>query len=236
MKYIKLNKNKRAMVDNKDYDWVSTYKWYANPHAGGWRALTGKGMSMHRLIMGFPVGLEVDHINGNQLDNRRLNLRVCTKTQNLQNSKLSKDSKNKYKGITFVKRYKIKPWKASIMLNGKRYWLGQYATQEDAGSAYDKKAVELFGEFARLNFPKVYQQGWHARDKSLKAKYILKQVKAEIETMRQTGRIYGGGSGGQTGLDPWSENNKRVGQTGLENTLSPKEPVKNWKLGQTEHK
>ncbi len=194
MKYIKLNHDKKTKVSNVDFKRLSLFNWFAEYHAGGWRVATnvksGKVWHrkfMHRLIFyNLPKEMEVDHINGDTLDNRRSNLRVCTKTQNLQNSKLSKDSKNKYKGITFVKRYKTKPWKASIMLKGKRYWLGQYATQEEAGKAYDKKAVELFGEFARLNFPSVYQQGYRAGRKCDGKKYS-KQVEAFDNTVGQTG-------------------------------------------------
>lgn len=109
-----------------------------------------KSVSLHRVLTGALPGELVDHINGNTLDNRRSNLRICTRAQNSMNS--SKKYKKKtatHKGVHWNKQKK--KWKAEIRINYKKQHLGFYLTQEEAALAYNKKAIELFGEFARLN-------------------------------------------------------------------------------------
>ena len=108
---------------------------------------------MHRLITNAPKGLMVDHINHNGLDNRRKNLRLCTVSQNNRNRRpITRPNKgSKYKGVTFDKKRNL--FKAEIQHNKKKYFLGRFKSQIKAAQAYDKKARELFGEFAYLNFP-----------------------------------------------------------------------------------
>jgi len=90
----------------------------------------------------------VDHINGERSDNRRENLRWATNSQNQMNKRKTKGS-SKYKGV-----YRRKGrWFATIQYESKGYAIGQYESEEDAGKAYDLKALELFGQFAKLNFP-----------------------------------------------------------------------------------
>lgn len=93
-------------------------------------------------------GFLVDHINGNTLDNRRSNLRFATKSQNSINSTKSSGVSN-YKGVWF--RQRKKPWVAEINKDGIKYYLGSYSNEVEAALAYNKKAVELFGEFAVEN-------------------------------------------------------------------------------------
>lgn len=103
----------------------------------------------HTFIIGKREGFVIDHISGNSLDNRIENLRHCTIQENLQNSRAKK---GKYKGVHEVKRKGRKPFYAQIRKDGKTYNLGAFNCQEEAAAAYDKKAIELFGKFAYLNF------------------------------------------------------------------------------------
>jgi len=105
---------------------------------------------MHHEILGKIPGLEVDHINGDRRDNRRSNLRFVTKAQNQMN-RVAVSSASGFKGVARNK----KGWAASInkRVGGvkARYHLGTFKTPEEAASAYDRAAAELFGEFAKTN-------------------------------------------------------------------------------------
>lgn len=107
-----------------------------------------RGEVLHRVIMGAPKGLVVDHINGDTLDNRRSNLRVCTNAQNLRNQKPvgSKGAK----GVCW--RERTQKYRATICLNYKRTELGGFETENEAALAYDIAALRLHGDYARLNF------------------------------------------------------------------------------------
>lgn len=112
-----------------------------------------KRISIHRLLTNAPKGLDVDHINGNSLDNRMSNLRVCVHSKNTKNRKINKDNKSGYKGVVADSAVVGKPWRATIKNGGKTHYLGRYQFIEDAAKAYDSAAIKYFGEFARLNFP-----------------------------------------------------------------------------------
>ena len=109
---------------------------------------------MHRIIANAKEGESVDHVNGNPLDNRKENLRVCTMSQNLANQKLRKDSTSGFKGVS-KNQSKTNPWRAYINRKDgkktKQYHLGLFKTPEEAARAYNEKAKELFGDFAKLN-------------------------------------------------------------------------------------
>ncbi len=98
---------------------------------------------MHRLIMDCPDGMDVDHINGDGLDNRRENLRIVTRSQNLRNRKTFKNSKSGFKGVIF--NPVNGKWKAIINL-------GTFDTSEEAAKAYDEAIKKLFGPLAKPNF------------------------------------------------------------------------------------
>lgn len=157
MKEIKLTKGKFALVDDDDFEWLSQWNWYFID--GGYAARsTMKGKKnggekkmyyMHRQILNPPVGFLVDHIDGNRLNNQRYNLRACLPSGNSRNRKLRCDNTSGYKGVLAT----ANRWRATIGINGKSHHIGVFDNIIDAARAYDKKAREVFGEFAKLNFP-----------------------------------------------------------------------------------
>lgn len=153
---IPLSRGMVALVDKEDYERLSKYKWYADKIGSKWYAKRtiikdcGKRTSMylHREILGVGVG-NVDHIDGNGLNNRRNNLREATKRQNNMNRRPIKTGTSRYKGVSFDRRRK--KWLAQIKYKGTNFNLGHYEHEKDAAQMYNKKAIELFGEFAYLN-------------------------------------------------------------------------------------
>jgi hypothetical protein len=155
VRYIPLTKGKYAIVDAADYEWLSRYRWQALGTPSGCfyasRAIPGRGrISMHRAIMNPPPGMLVDHINGNGLDDRRANLRICTPAQNCANRRPQSGRASPYKGVSPIGNGK---YSAQIGYQGKIIWLGTFEDEIEAAKAYDRKAYELNGEFAYLNFP-----------------------------------------------------------------------------------
>jgi len=152
-KLIPLSQGKFAIVDAEDYDRLNKYKWHAaNNGQTSYAQRHGPDgiVCMHRLIADAPPHLVVDHINHNGLDNRKKNLRLCTQAQNIYNSLPRLNCSSKYKGVYWEKAKK--KFRARITHRGKNYHLGHFDSEIDAAKAYDKKAKELFGEFAFLNF------------------------------------------------------------------------------------
>ncbi len=159
VRYIALTKGKFAIVDAADYEWLSQYKWHlvapGKLYAG--RKENGKTIYMHREIMQPPPGMMIDHINGNGLDDRRANMRACTNQQNMRNLRKRCSGSSIYKGVYYDKRRRT--WYARICHNSKSIHLGTFPTEIEAARAYDRAARELFGEFARLNFPEEVERG-----------------------------------------------------------------------------
>ena len=159
---IKLTKNKFAIVDEKDFKYLSRFQWcYSTSKTrratkrqeAAHTTINGKTVKMHQLLMYVPSNKIVDHINGDQLDNRRSNLRLATRSQNLQNSakyQRRKTCSSKYKGVSWNK--KAQKWEAGLHYKGKRVFLGLFDNEFKAAQAYDLKASELFKAFAKLNF------------------------------------------------------------------------------------
>lgn len=155
---VPITKGKFAIVDDADYESVSKWKWaycrdgYARrtKYIG---VVDGKEKSrkiaMHREITNAAIGMEVDHINMDRLDNRRENLRVCTTTQNKMNRKSYSGSISKYKGVGW--RKDTKKWVGRIVVNKKQKILGNFKSEIEAAKAYNEAAIKMFGKFARLN-------------------------------------------------------------------------------------
>lgn len=137
-----------TLVDAADAEWLRFRRIGVNHD--GYAMLRGK--MLHRVLLDVPAGLVTDHINGDRLDNRRANLRICTQAQNLANGRSHSDSRSKYRGVSWKAREGS--WRAQISIGGQRSrFLGQWPTEEDAALAYDQAAREQYGEYARLNFP-----------------------------------------------------------------------------------
>lgn len=160
---IPLTQGRVALVDDEDYERLALLHWHAELDCKTWYAIhsfRGDGkyhnIRMHRAVLGFGSGDPfIDHRNGDGLDNRRTNLRPSTCSQNNRNRRLGVTNATGFKGVQrnrYCARTK-KPWLGMIKFEGKTDWLGPFETIEEAARAYDAKARELFGEFARLNFP-----------------------------------------------------------------------------------
>ncbi len=140
-----------------EFSWLMNFRWHVNRQGYAvhfvnksdsifWELPERKAIYMHRLIAGAGDGEVVDHINHDKLDNRSENLRICSQKENLQNQQ----SRRRYKGVFFLKNRK-KCWQAAIVVNGKKQFLGNFYSQEEAARAYNEAAVEYFGEYACLN-------------------------------------------------------------------------------------
>ena len=153
IKRIELTQGRFAIVDADDFDMLSRFRWRllrSGPNRYAINCDDGRIVRMHRLILRPPKNLWCDHINGDGLDNRKCNLRVCTPTQNSRNARPRENCTSKYKGVHFS-RIK-KKWIAKInKSDGRTIHIGSYDFEQDAAIAYDDKAIELFGEFAWLN-------------------------------------------------------------------------------------
>jgi len=157
VRYIALTRGKFAIVDTADYEWLNRYKWYTSKgHAGKCYAMCHSGrrrpVRMHRLIMKPPPGFVVDHIDGNGLNNRRSNLRICTQAENLRNSP-GRSVSSRFKGVSFDRRRN--KWAACISHDNRTIHIGHFDDEIEAAFAYDLSAVALAGEFAYLNFPHI---------------------------------------------------------------------------------
>ena len=147
MKQIPLTKGKFALVDDEDFEFLSQWKWHYI--AGGYACRKPKSgmIYMHRLLTRATES-HVDHKNGNKLDNRKENLRLCTVSQNLANQVKTRGT-SKYKGVRFDKKHK--KWISAIGFNSRPIQIGRFASEDEAAKAYNLAAVKYYGEFARLN-------------------------------------------------------------------------------------
>lgn len=159
MKKIDLLHGLFALVDDDDHEKLSRHLWHAGK--GGSDTFYAvryirKGNAtiriyMHREILNAPADKDVDHRDGHTLDNRKSNLRLCDPSTNQANSRLPRTNTSGYRGVSLDKALKSPQWRARIKYRQKEYWLGYFPTKEAAARAYNAKAKELFGEFARLN-------------------------------------------------------------------------------------
>lgn len=153
-------------IDDEDYEKIKNFNWkvsfsnkfyfYAVHRHGIKQNCTRRKRityALHRLIMGLSNDDKrvVDHINGNNFDNRKKNLRICTIQENNYNI-TNISGKSKYQGVSDARKAsKNKPWRATISCNNKTKHIGYFKTEEEAALAYNKKALQLRGKFAKLN-------------------------------------------------------------------------------------
>jgi hypothetical protein len=166
MKNIVLSGGVTTLVDDEDYAYLKSFKWYlANGYPAAKQYINGKRKTviMSRIIMNAKEGEQVDHIDRNTLNNQKSNLRFCTQSQNMMNKTpwgsskhlgvTRRTSKSKYinrHGEEVVYISKVK-YIAEIRVKGFRKYLGCFTTEEDAALAYNKAAIEYHKEFANLN-------------------------------------------------------------------------------------
>jgi len=152
---IALTRGAVAEVDLGDFQALSQFKWHTHVATHGAYArgvVAGKLVYMHRLLMSAAPGEEVDHIDGNGLNNRRSNLRCATHADQARGYQTKRSGKTShYRGVSWVTR--DRRWTAHLSHLGHQYYLGYFTSEQLAAEAYDAKAIELFGEFAQLNFP-----------------------------------------------------------------------------------
>ena len=139
--------NLRVKIDDEDIPIISAYTWY--PSWSGKRFYIkawykGHGVYLHRVLCGAKLGEEVDHVNTDSLDNRKMNLRICSRVENAMNRGKVRRNTSGYKGVSWDRG-----WLSQIQFRGKHFNLGRYSTPEEAHLAYQKKARELAGDFAR---------------------------------------------------------------------------------------
>ena len=153
IRYIPLTKDKYAMVDAADYERAASFSWHTSISGNRTYAyynINGRNVSLHRFLTNAPKGMVVDHIDHDGLNDRRSNLRLCTQRQNLYNSR-PKGRSSRFKGVCWDKAGRR--WVVYICHNGRNRFVGQFTDEIEAAQAYDRMAVELFGEYAYLNFP-----------------------------------------------------------------------------------
>lgn len=155
---VLLNSDLKCLVDDEDFEELSKVNWSLNDtlrssYAIHWLKGGDKRVYMHRVILNVKkTRAHIDHINGDKLDNRKENLRICKKQSLNQRNQVKQKRKTSsiYKGVCFDKRTNL--WTANIKVNGKKIWLRRHNTQELAAKAYDKAARKYFKEYANLNF------------------------------------------------------------------------------------
>lgn len=153
---ISLTQGQVAIVDPDDYAGASVYPWHANLIHGVWYAQhTTAGryvIGLHTFLTGFR---EVDHLNGNGLDNRLINLREA-EGRNSHNTHKHRDGASQYKGVSWFKR--DQKWSAQIAIGGRKQHLGYFVVETNAARAYDETARQVHGKFGRYNFPEPGEQ------------------------------------------------------------------------------
>lgn len=154
MAEIILSKGQKTQVDDKDYEWLNQWRWYLASNGYVTRVLSRKlhpqgkqiRVFMHRQILNPPQGYFTDHINGDKLDNRRSNLRVCTTQQNGFNRRKQRDIP---KGVYYQPHYKFKKWGVYVRVDKKQKYIGGFVDKEDAIKAAQEAREKYHGEFAK---------------------------------------------------------------------------------------
>ncbi len=141
-----------ALVDDDDFDFLSQMRWHCDSkgyarHTVRFSKTESITLRMHRVIMKAGKGIEVDHIDGNKLNNQRSNLRLATDCENKRNQKIYRNNTSGLKGVSWHKAHK--KWTVQIGMNGRKVWLGQFDNREDAEKCYSDSAIKLHGVFTR---------------------------------------------------------------------------------------
>lgn len=155
-RYLQLPRNHRTLLDAKWFEMLHLLDWSLDASKGrlyAFRIVNVNGQrvreSMHRVIMDAQQGEEIDHINGDGLDNRESNLRFCTHQENGRNTKKYRNSTSIYKGVSW--HQSSGRWQVQIKVDGRQNYLGIFPTQDAAALVYNEAAIRLFGRFANLN-------------------------------------------------------------------------------------
>jgi len=162
-KFIKLNSVKypglECIVDDEDYDELIKYNWHPKIYlkdnvcyAAMWNH--GHPITIHIFIMKYHEhninNQDIDHKDHNGLNNQKENLRICTKSQNHYNTNKHRGNKtSEYKGVSFDKHRN--KWFVQLKFDNKNIYIGRFDKEKDAGLAYNKKAIEVYGDYAHLN-------------------------------------------------------------------------------------
>lgn len=148
--HVALTHGLYAVVDSEDFDRVMQHTWHVVKKRDGILKVrrSSDKMPLHCFILGLPRGTEADHKNHKTLDNRKRNLRVCTRAQNNYNRRSFK-GKSRFKGVSFSNNKK--KWESRIGFNNMMLWLGYFDEEEDAAIVYNVAAQLFFGEYAYLN-------------------------------------------------------------------------------------
>lgn len=147
---IYTNKKEEIIVDDYKYYDLIKYSWYTKDGYVYGHVPGKNNVIMHRFLMNAKTNEIIDHINGNKLDNRLSNLRISNPTLNGHNKTKKQNASSKYLGVSYI--ISKKRFKAVITKDKKQYFIGTFVSEEDAAKARDKKAIELYGEYAKLNF------------------------------------------------------------------------------------
>lgn len=159
MKKLPLRNRKKEikfwiLVDDEDFDWLNQWHWSSTSVKNGRKPYARRNpksghVYLHRLIKNCPKEKEVDHINGDTLDNRKRNLRICSKSENSMNHGKRSDNTSGFKGVCWDKA--TKKWRVEIMVRRKPIYMGVFSSKSKAAKIYNEAAKKLHGEFARLN-------------------------------------------------------------------------------------
>lgn len=154
-KAIQLQRGMQCIVSDEDFERIAAFHWHMSDRGyvcrfeGGSRSGLRRKIYLHRQIMDAPAGVDVDHINGDRLDNRRENLRLASRSENLRNRSSTPGSRSRFKGVHRCPS--TGQWAAKLSIKGRVIWLGRHDTEEAAARAYNAAALKHHGAFARLN-------------------------------------------------------------------------------------
>lgn len=191
MRVVEISGGNLTLIDDADFASVNEHIWStsgvceASKIEYAWNGTIGR---LHRFLLQPVDGFSVDHINGDGLDNRRSNLRLCSNRENSHNAakRATRNCSSAFKGVYLADK---KYWCAQIQINGKKVNLGRFADELSAARAYDLAALEHFGEFARLNFPTAEQAGPERILSAFKVSIALQLEVATVNVLFENGFI-----------------------------------------------